>query len=411
MGYRRTDVVTSKHEESLKKVTISTTTLKLEETTEAILSKAEEKVMNFNQYLKPKINLSIDDNTKHFDLKYEESDNKLMTLLDTLEREVKHIELDGDEKEIFDAKIRKIYGTVVGKPVDLLVPPIPKPKPAPPPPPLHITDRDSDVIESDFGESKAYLKHETNHITPDNVRTRSEFLTEDDRNFDKKTKSSDYLEHKHKDKLDRKYNKNNDDKYSDIFDNKSFNENEMFDNDQKMFSDIERKYNDRLARTYTMGKIERKYDDNLDGKYSDAGGRKHTNVPAPRTLNKLAKYDNLKHRTSSTEERKHRLFDKYREREARLGSAREDSDRNYFRNGEDDRKHSPADKRGKGFYGHNEFEHEDPLSSERRKYYQDKLENLERRLHSTRTYRRRKNDDVRYKHYNYILFYLISLFL
>lgn len=46
----------------------------------------------------------------------EESDNKLMNLLDTLEQEVKYIELDGKEKQLFDAKLRKIYGTLVAKP-------------------------------------------------------------------------------------------------------------------------------------------------------------------------------------------------------------------------------------------------------------------------------------------------------
>ncbi|XP_026322960.1 uncharacterized protein LOC113232440 isoform X2 [Hyposmocoma kahamanoa] len=46
----------------------------------------------------------------------EESDNKLMNLLDTLEQEVKHIELDRSEKQLFDAKLRKIYGSLVTKP-------------------------------------------------------------------------------------------------------------------------------------------------------------------------------------------------------------------------------------------------------------------------------------------------------
>lgn len=46
----------------------------------------------------------------------EETDNKLMNLLDTLEQEVKHIELDGSEKQLFDAKLRKIYGSLVAKP-------------------------------------------------------------------------------------------------------------------------------------------------------------------------------------------------------------------------------------------------------------------------------------------------------
>lgn len=44
-----------------------------------------------------------------------ENDAKLMYLLDKLEEEVKNIDLNTNEKATFDEKIRKIYGTLVGK--------------------------------------------------------------------------------------------------------------------------------------------------------------------------------------------------------------------------------------------------------------------------------------------------------
>ncbi|CAH2241138.1 jg11588 [Pararge aegeria aegeria] len=45
-----------------------------------------------------------------------EDDIKLMTILDNLEEEVKNMELNSNEKVLFDEKIRKIYGALIGKP-------------------------------------------------------------------------------------------------------------------------------------------------------------------------------------------------------------------------------------------------------------------------------------------------------
>ncbi|XP_073963146.1 uncharacterized protein isoform X2 [Choristoneura fumiferana] len=58
---------------------------------------------------------------KKFDIKNsnEETDTKLLSLLDNLEQEVRHIDLKKNVKEMFDAKIRQIYGNVLGDP-DLL---------------------------------------------------------------------------------------------------------------------------------------------------------------------------------------------------------------------------------------------------------------------------------------------------
>ncbi|CAG9794877.1 unnamed protein product [Diatraea saccharalis] len=90
---------------------------------ERILNSAEEKVMKTNYYLSNKINSTVSEPILMPDslsgLEYEKSDIKLMHLLNKLEQEVKHIELDEVKKEIFDAKIRKIYDSVVG-PKDFL---------------------------------------------------------------------------------------------------------------------------------------------------------------------------------------------------------------------------------------------------------------------------------------------------
>lgn len=63
---------------------------------------------------------------KKFDIKNsnEETDSKLLSLLDNLEQEVRHIDLKKNVKEMFDAKIRKIYGNVLGDPDVLSNPPM-----------------------------------------------------------------------------------------------------------------------------------------------------------------------------------------------------------------------------------------------------------------------------------------------
>nr|XP_021203624.2 uncharacterized protein LOC110385181 [Bombyx mori] len=89
------------------------------EPTEAVLKSVEERVMDYNKHFGPDTD-SLQGNKSPKTIT-EDSDNKLMVMLDNLERAVRNIELDGKEKELFDAKIRKIYGTVVGKDVTNVV--------------------------------------------------------------------------------------------------------------------------------------------------------------------------------------------------------------------------------------------------------------------------------------------------
>ncbi|XP_075986803.1 uncharacterized protein LOC142983691 isoform X2 [Anticarsia gemmatalis] len=388
-------------------------TFETEPPTETILNKVEESVMNFNPYIKQKANVTVEDTPKHIDENYEENDNKLMNLLDTLEREVKHIELDGTEKEIFDAKIRKIYGSVVGKPVASLnsvakprgqvqqTPlPLPLPTVAPPSPPVaqHTLPpflpplsppgeipSDLDGLGTDLGESdKAYLDHksDSDHSLDFRSGHESDRFSEDEKNYNKlglDTKR-DYMKNKHIldrkyiDKFDKRYKKNIDDKNLDFTENKSLND--MFGNDRAMYSDIEQKYNERL----------RKYSETR--KHGDSG-RKYSDMLSSRNQNNLIKYDNFRYRPNSGEDRKMRGFDKYRDRQR---MTRGNSERGFYRNTEDNMKHNMGDLKRKSYPG-KEFDHEDPLSENRRRFYQEKLENIERRLHNARSFRHRTKDD------------------
>ncbi|XP_047539553.1 uncharacterized protein LOC125072961 [Vanessa atalanta] len=57
-------------------------------------------------------NLNLFDDAKSVNV---DADRKLMSLLDSLEHEIKEIELNTNEREMFDEKIRKIYVTLIGK--------------------------------------------------------------------------------------------------------------------------------------------------------------------------------------------------------------------------------------------------------------------------------------------------------
>ncbi|CAH0597890.1 unnamed protein product [Chrysodeixis includens] len=350
---------------------------KEEETTEA-LKNVEEKVMNFNRYLK-KVNNTDDKDTENKD----DNDNKLMSLLDTLEQEVKHIELDGTEKELFDAKIRKIYGSVVGKPAELLSP-------------KQSKLNELEISDNDFGESKNYVKHESNHINDDERNLDDDKKTIkhlEPKKSSNRIKGYDFMDRKHADKLPdimldlNKYNDNInhklfneiDRKYNEHLDQKSYS-----DNDHK-FSDLEHKFMEDLDRKLNE---DRKYN-NAEHKFYNEHSeddRKYIRLPAARNQMKYEnkEYRNYKHNGfSSLEDVKYRNYDKY-ERE-KFGRG----DRSLYR--KDDRKHRRGTdlKRGKSkaYYAHNDAN--DVLSVERRKYYQDKLENLERRLQHTRTFRRK----------------------
>lgn len=397
--FRRNEVVNNKHQDNLKKVTLGTT-LKIEENTETVLNNVEEKVISFDKF-RSKNNVSIEDNIKHIDLNYEESDNKLMTLLDTLEREVKHIELDGNEKEIFDAKIRKIYDTVVHKPANLYSP-VANPKSIPKSN-VKLSAMLSDLY--DFGESKTFIKHDSNHINDDEHRIRHELehLSEENRSTYNKqglpkmvnrVRDYEYLDNKFDEKDDKTHPNHREDKHSDVYDNKPFYDNDMLsDTDHKLFADIESKYNERLA-TLTG----RKLNDGIDrsgGKYDVAGSQKYPDTSSSRNRYNIVKYDNHKPRVTSEEVKTRREFEKYHGNEPIVKDfIHNDRNRKYYRNNDDDRKLNLGDrKEGKRNNLGNEFEQNDPLSMERKKFYQEKLENLERRLHD-RSFRRKNYEDV-----------------
>ncbi|XP_050357446.1 uncharacterized protein LOC126778105 isoform X2 [Nymphalis io] len=70
----------------------------------------EQKYNNNNFNLNKNLNLYDDVKVVNVD-----GDRKIMALLDSLEQKIKEIELDTNEKEVFDEKIRKIYEALVGK--------------------------------------------------------------------------------------------------------------------------------------------------------------------------------------------------------------------------------------------------------------------------------------------------------
>ncbi|XP_026734799.1 uncharacterized protein LOC113498838 isoform X2 [Trichoplusia ni] len=348
-----------------------------EEVTETVLNNVEEKVITFKRYLK-RGNNSDDTDVEA----KEDNDNKLMSLLDTLEQEVKHIELDGNEKELFDAKIRKIYGTVVGKPVELLSP-------------KQSKLNELELPDNDFGESKTYVKHESNHISDDerNMDDDKKIIKHIESKKPNRIKAFDFLERKHKDKipdalLDSKYNDNIDHKLFNEIDRK-YNEHiehKLYSDSDRRYSDLEHKFMEDLDRKLNE---DRKYKSGDRKFYNDHSeeNRKYSHIPASRNQVKYEnkEYRNYKHNSfSSVEDVKHRNFDKY-ERE-KFGRG----DRTFYRK-DLDRKHRRGTEvkrsRSKNYYVHNDAN--DVLSVERRKYYQDKLENLERRLQHTRSFRRK----------------------
>ncbi|XP_052744848.1 uncharacterized protein LOC112055360 [Bicyclus anynana] len=112
-----------------------------------------------------------------------ESDIKLMSLLDKLEEEVKRIDLNTHEKGLFDEKIRKIYGTLVGK--------------------LNIVEQK--------------LKLRNRDSTNQSINRDSEFINADNYDFNFNKPKHNYRDfensynslNNYENKVDRVYNKNN----------------------------------------------------------------------------------------------------------------------------------------------------------------------------------------------------------
>ncbi|CAH0697211.1 unnamed protein product [Spodoptera exigua] len=388
-------------------------------TTETILKTAEEEVMNLNQYLKEKKYLkeNLDNRTLDMVLKDEnDKDNKLLSLLNTLEKEVKHVALDGNEKELFDAKIRRIYGSIVGATDTTLVPIV------------TTNPYDSDNGEIDIGNLKSAGNHGLVNLTDDEKHPRfinknGEHLEEDIQRGH--TKNYDYLVHSRKEKLKndlelKKYIKNLDENIfsdtegkHDVYDHNkyhnSYGHKYESDVDQKYIDDFENKYSEILDRNkFSDNNLDLKfdakhkhfendrkyhYDDNLDHKYEEA-------LPLHRNTLKYENKDfnefrEVKHNSlTSIEDNaiKHSNLMKFKNGEL-VKSILDNVDREGHRSNDPEKRHrDKIDIKRNKIYHYRNDEVNEPLSIERRKYYQEKLENIEKRLRSSSRNGRRKND-------------------
>lgn len=357
------------------------------------LNKAEETIINFNKYVAQKNNSNFND--EDADIK-DDNDNKLLSLLDTLEREVKHIALDGSEKQLFDAKIRKIYGSIVGK---TALQKFPKP--------ILFSTPEPEAVEIDFGETKTRDKVEENDTFKilNEPKPRKRFKV--DKRTDRAKQSSPLVQgHKWKNK------------FINSFDQKQYNTDVSSYGDKKSNDNrYDHKYNDKLENTYgdihhiQMDELDQKYNENMHKKYNE-NNLDHEYNEVPHKFN-----DNLDHSRNYDTDRK--LYDNepasrskikynadrgvFREFEHNsLGSQEHVTSRNYKKVNQappeipliskdrekrkrSERKHR---KRVKSLGSRND---DDILSLERRKYYQEKLDNIRRKLRSRRN---RNNNDV-----------------
>ncbi|CAH1641625.1 unnamed protein product [Spodoptera littoralis] len=319
-------------------------------TTETILKTAEEKDINFNQYSKKK-KYNMDNRTRLDKVFKDENDkdNKLLSLLNTLEKEVKHIALDGKEKVLFDAKIRKIYGSIVGTTDTTLLSPI------------TTNANDLDIAEIDIGNprSRKYNKN----FNANGFRNTKE---------------------KHDAYFHNKYNHN----YNYKFDS---------DVEQKYMDDFENKYIENLGRNkYSENNVDGKFDTRHkyienDPKYhyDDSWNRRYDGtLPVHKNTLKYEGKDfnefrDFKHNSLTSMEDnaiRHSNLMNFRKREfAKSGYHR--PDRDDHRSKEPKRKHRDEIeiKRNK-IYHYRDDDIDDPLSIERRRFFQERLDNIERRL-------------------------------
>lgn len=366
------------------------------------LNNAEETVIHFNQYLSQKNNNNYND--KDVDIK-DDSDNKLLSLLDTLEREVKHIELDGSEKELFDAKIRKIYGSIIGKTAFLKFPKQ-----------ILLSNTDQETPEIDFGESKSSDKLEPDHEVNNHLKDPEEPRQSKRYQVDKeigRIKNSIQPIQGHKWKT----------KFIDSVDQKKYKENvDVFNHDEKKPGDtFDHKYDENLGHTY--GNIDHKHMDDLDRTYNENMNKKYSENHLDHEFNndqvKLSdifyhkyhynvdkKYNELSARNSNKYVADEHAF---RELEHNLRSSQEyttprdfsyknlktinqdNSDVALITKDREKRKKNEIKHRNRVKSLNSPKDLIDPLSLERRKYYQNKLENIKRKLQSRRN---RGNNEV-----------------
>ncbi|XP_053619553.1 uncharacterized protein LOC128680427 isoform X2 [Plodia interpunctella] len=296
-------------------------------------------------------------------------DAKLMTLLDKLEEEVQHIELTGNKKELFDAKIRKIYDSVVGKSS------APKNK--------HISETDdfghgeiNKLVDLDIAHDRDLEhEHDSDH-EHDNMYKKE--LERKDHKLDKNdiAKTMDDIVHlNHNDNEHRRSSLDyNSDRGKDSRMRIKARLNSGFSSDTDIESDYD--YRDNSKKSLHKDKLYRSSDNEYKthrfpeyrksykskSQYSHEDFKMNRfNVDEPRNGKRL----------------KHRDYYKSRD-----GSSIESLNKNHYR------RHQT---RG------NEWNiDDDVLSPERRKYYQERLENLERQLQNTRT-RKFRNDEERHR--------------
>ncbi|KAJ8709555.1 hypothetical protein PYW08_009559 [Mythimna loreyi] len=379
-GYK---IIDSNHEQHNSKET--TTSGKVEKTqTEVVfdtgLNNAEETVINFNQHLSQKnISKYLDKNVNSKD----DNDRKLLSLLDKLEQEVKHIALDGNEKDLFDAKIRKIYGSIVG---NTALSKFPKS--------ILLSNANQEIPEIDFGETKISDKVEPDHEDGNHLKVSEEAIQPTRYKVDKGIGRL------------RKYNpsiqghkwKN---KFIDSFDQKKFKENIDGFNDRDITNNKQNKNSD-----FTYGDINQKHMDNLDHKYKENINKKYSENHLDQEYNDEPKLNGKFHQQHYDLDQKYDedepVDDKvFRELELNSHSSQEETTPRNFRFKDSNTIHNTPDiplitkdreKRKK-----NERKHRnrikslnarkdpiDPLSIERRKYYQEKLDNIKKKLQSRR---------------------------
>ncbi|XP_052752802.1 uncharacterized protein LOC113514501 isoform X2 [Galleria mellonella] len=295
--------------------------LRIKVTTESFLNTAEEEIINDYHYLKGNFQPNTTSEVpteKQLNIisSHEEGDKKLMTLLDKLEQEVKHIELHGNKKDIFDAKIRKIYNHVIGKPVNLI-------------------SKQADILKRDTSYNEISNKFFKNNVSND-----KEIMVE----YDKENKSHKDIEEIGTRNLKMNMNEAlNEGKHNMRPVSKITNQNTLTSRDEKTgteYRNLRKNYDDEIINKHHYEKIAR---DNHERLYDD------------QELNKK-RYSNR------------------------------DDIRNIYRRNDKSSKYLYDDEI---FNNRNHIEYDDVLGPERRQYYQDKLDNLERKIQNTRNFRHR----------------------
>lgn len=287
------------------------------------LNSAEEKVISFNYYLKkadsknakPNKNNILSDNELEYSSK-EKPNDKLMTLLDKLEQEVKHIELDKNKKEVLDAKIRKIYGTLVGK--------------------TELSTYKPNIVELPDSELVSdHEKYEPNRI---------KYSDMDNHLLAKKTRKHIYnglksdKKHIHEKMVENVHPDDSQNEVRPV----STNLNDLID-----------RYNEIKSNKNRDLKIGKDYDSDNENRKSKYSRIVFSNRDEPSDVDPYSDKEAIRNRIIFSEaEEKKRIKDSAKKNRQPLSD-----------------------------------HEEDPLSLERRKYYQEKLDKMERKLYSTRKYK------------------------